>query len=52
MEELTNMERANGVDLLNWFSAGAEAVAAHKKYGSIIFLVGFEDTAESNAVSC
>ena len=23
-----------------------------KKYGSIIFLVGFEDTVESNAVSC
>ena len=31
MEEL-NLERANGVDLLNWFSAGAEAVAAHRKY--------------------
>ena len=32
MEELINLERANGVDLLNWFSAGAEAVASHKKY--------------------
>ena len=31
MEEL-NLERANGVDLLNWFSAGAEAVATQRKY--------------------
>ena len=31
MEEL-NLERANGVDLFNWFSAGAEAVATHRKY--------------------
>ena len=25
---------------------------SEKNFGSIIFLVGFEDTAESNAVSC
>ncbi len=32
MDDQLEFEKANGFDLLNWFSAGAEAVATHKKY--------------------
>ena len=30
----------------------SEHISRYDKFGSIIFLVGFEDTVESNAVSC
>lgn len=32
MDYQLDLEQANGFDLLNWFSAGAREVAAHKKY--------------------
>lgn len=32
MDDHMEFEKANGFDLLNWFSAGAEAVSTHKKY--------------------
>lgn len=32
MNDQMQLEQANGLDLINWFSAGAQEVAAHKTY--------------------
>ena len=32
MDYQLDIQQANGLDLLNWFSSGAQEVAAHKKY--------------------
>ena len=49
LKDIADEERVHAGEFLRLLK---ELAPDEEKFGSIIFLVGFEDTAESNAVSC